>query len=176
MGLYFFLPGSKTVFSYNPDSVTRIQGSQISLIHCGDDGFLKCLDAMFPSNQSRSGQDGPRAQVCSVSITIPTWRPSADSALKRSIIEKIKERLPIELAGNLKRALMSDFNLNDPTVLIYAEVEIDGAVQRLWLPASMNWRRVSMPVRLVRLGESLMYQEAEGQLKVLLRHSIPLAP
>jgi hypothetical protein len=191
IGLFFFLNTTGTAFSYNPDSVTRIVGSQISPITCnvGED-LIHCLGRMFPPpgapSAARSYPRGgptqaatilsrPTPPICSILISVPRWQPSPDSAFKRYIIQKIRERLPIELPGTPRRVLMSDFNLSDPTILIYAEVEEPKVgMHRLWLPTTLNRRRIPQPVFLTRLGESPV--EDEDQVQILLKQSIQLFP
>lgn len=191
MGLFFFLASSGEVFSYNPDSVVRPLGSEISSIDCGPaKDLISCLERNFPSGENTPQQaNGPIAKlkdatfpgtgssprICQLSLGVPPWQPSPDSPLKRFIIDKLRERIPIEIPGNVKKLLISDFNLNDPTILVYAESDLPGqGSQRLWLPAALNWRRIPQPVYLTRLGPSLV--EDENQVKALLKHSIRLVP
>jgi hypothetical protein len=192
LGLYFFLPGSETIFGYDPSSVRRAVGSQISPIRCNpDEDLVRCLNRTLPPSASLQGSsdakiaalsgtsarplDVSAKKVCAIQVSVPKWEPSQDSELKRYIVEKIRERLPIELPGKPRRILMSDFNVKDPRVFVYAEVDtLDAGPQRLWLPATLNFRRIPEPVRLTRMGASLV--EDGDPVDILMTHPIRLFP
>jgi hypothetical protein len=197
--LRLYLPEFRLGLSYNCDADADAEVTPFRCLPPDSTDFIPCVKLRFglsaPANVGTTLSSGlayssphqgdrrfpihtyhPRS-FCTVSLAIPAWHPSPMSDFKRYVIDKIEDRLDQEIPGTITRIVISDFSLNDPLVLIYAEANVpEDGPKRLLLPAPLNQRRVPDPVWVARTGTSYVEPEDEETVRAVLRNGITLFP
>jgi hypothetical protein len=197
--LYFYLPSREFGFGYAPEYAAEPGGTEIMEFVCPppqDASFLDCVALQFgpPPRAENGGKTypgiaaGPNSRplppfkpavptVCSTTIEAPVWSPSPQSPFKEYVIGEIREALKTEIPGTLRRAFISDFNLDDPRILIYTEADVPGeGRRRVLLRSSFSRHRVAHPVDVIRAGASWVAREDEATVAEILKHGIQIYP
>jgi hypothetical protein len=100
---------------------------QIAGLTCSSDAtWVECINRWQAENPSVA-QQSPGAEValavpCEFTLQIPPWRPSPDTDEKTRVAAQVLQELMEFGYSDLKTVYARDFNLNDPSLDIYYEL------------------------------------------------------
>ncbi|MGA2712490.1 MAG: hypothetical protein ABSG41_05230 [Bryobacteraceae bacterium] len=113
-----FDPAQPLVYTYREGiSVTVDSCPFDSWMQCGEERLEERARAQGLSDRA-AGQSTEVERSCDLSITIPVWRPSPDSPLKRKLAaDLLDEIMPPD--SDFRAVYVRDFNVEDPDVMFY---------------------------------------------------------
>ena len=104
------------------------KGSRLLVAGCPNNPqWTKCAENDFREfiHQPPRTPERPIGPTCDLSITVPEWRPSPDSPLKRRLASEVLQELMEYGYTNPREVYVRDFNVGDPELDVYI-VDQDG--------------------------------------------------